>query len=158
MLGAHANTLDFTKTAQTFIHSCSCTVRNASICSALDQSTYGRWSLHCSCFHRLNKDTCTTVLLADFSKLLHSMALDLVPEVSNYVKYMHKSKYSDERDRHCTYSVTHNVMKMESLISSLSTHAEGCTCLMTLTVRVTPCGMYGYVILMMHVLNVHLAS
>ena len=46
------------------------------------------------------------------------MALDLVPEVSKYVKYMHKSKYSDERDRHCTYSVTHNVMKMESLLSS----------------------------------------
>ena len=29
---------------------------------------------------------------------------------------------------------------------------------MTLTVRVTPCGMYGYVILMMDILNVHLAG
>ena len=30
--------------------------------------------------------------------------------------------YSDERDKHCTYLVTHNVMKMESLIRRLHTH------------------------------------
>ena len=73
-------------------------------------------------------------------------------------KYMCKSRYSDEMDTHSTYLVTHNVMKWSHCLAVLSTHAEGCTCLMALGVKVTPCGMYGYVISMMHILNAHLAG
>ena len=71
-----------------FINAHSLTHCNSSMCSALDQCTYARWSLHGLCFHRRNENTCTTVLLAHFQRVtIHSIALDLVPKVSNYMKY-----------------------------------------------------------------------